>query len=69
MKRVLFVLAALLIGIGSVSAKKRKEVKNDLVGVWQQVSVTPYAKGQYRPILKIVSVTTPLSPCSSQCSL
>ena len=48
-------MAALLIGIGSVSAKKRKEVKNDLVGVWQQVSVTPYAKGQYRPILKIVS--------------
>ena len=62
-------MAALLIGIGSVSAKKRKEVKNDLVGVWQQVSATPYAKGQYRPILKIVSVTTPLSPCSSQCSL
>ncbi|MBO5680055.1 MAG: hypothetical protein J6S11_08860 [Bacteroidaceae bacterium] len=44
MKRVLFVLAALLIGIGNVSAKKRKEVKNDLVGVWQQVSTGPSSR-------------------------
>lgn len=54
MRRILLVLAALIIGLGSVSAKKRKEVKNDLVGVWQQVNTSPYTKGQYRPILKII---------------
>lgn len=54
MKRVLLVLVALIIGLGSVSAKKRKEVKSDLVGVWQQVNISPYAKGQYSPILKII---------------
>lgn len=53
MKRVLLVLAALLIGLGSVSAKKRKEVKNDLVGVWQQAG-TKDGKLQARPILKII---------------
>lgn len=47
-------MVALLISIGNVSAKKRKEVKNDLVGVWQQVSITPYTTGKYRPILKII---------------
>lgn len=57
MKRVLLVMAALLIGFGSVSAKKRKEVKSDLVGVWQQVNVSPYGKDKslYRPILKVIN--------------
>ena len=53
MKRILLVLTALLIGLGSVSAKKRKEVKSDLVGVWQQAG-TMDGKLQARPILKII---------------
>ena len=53
MRRVLLVLTALLIGFGSVSAKKRKAVKSDLVGVWQQAG-TMDGKLQARPILKII---------------
>ena len=53
MRRVLLVLTALLIGFGSVSAKKRKEVKSDLIGVWQQAG-TMDGKLQARPILKII---------------
>lgn len=53
MRRILLVLAALFIGFGSVSAKKRKEVKSDLVGVWQQAG-TMDGKLQARPILKII---------------
>ena len=53
MKRFLLVLTALLIGLGSVSAKKRKEVKSDLIGVWQQAG-TVDGKLQARPILKII---------------
>lgn len=53
MKRILLVLTALLIGLGSVSAKKRKEVKSDLIGVWQQAG-TVDGKLQARPILKII---------------
>ena len=53
MRRVLLVLTALLIGFGSVSAKKRKAVKSDLVGVWQQAGAMD-GKLQARPILKII---------------
>ncbi|MBQ2434927.1 MAG: DUF4488 domain-containing protein [Bacteroidaceae bacterium] len=53
MRRILLVLVALFIGFGSVSAKKRKEVKSDLVGVWQQAG-TMDGKLQARPILKII---------------
>ena len=54
MKRVLLVMAALLIGFGSVSAKKRKEVKSDLVGVWQQVNVHSKGSDVHLPILKML---------------
>ena len=54
MKRVLLIMAALLIGWGSVSAKSKKEVKKDLVGIWQQVNTNPKAKDFYLPILKII---------------
>lgn len=53
MRRILLVLVALIIGLGSVSAKMRKEVKSDLVGVWQQAG-TMDGKLQARPILKII---------------
>lgn len=52
MKRVLLVMAALLIGFGSVGAK-RKEVKSDLVGVWQQAG-TVDGKLKTNPVLKII---------------
>ena len=54
MKRVLLVMAALLIGFGSVSAKSRKEVKKDLVGIWQQVNTNPKASKFYLPVLKVI---------------
>jgi len=49
MRRILLVLVALFIGFGSVSAKKRKEVKSDLVGVWQQAGTMDgkLKQGQY----------------------
>ena len=54
MKRVLLVMAALIIGWGGVSAKSKKEVKKDLVGIWQQVNTSPKAKEFYYPVLKII---------------
>lgn len=55
MKRVLLVMAALIIGLGSVSAKSKKEIKKDLVGIWQQVNTNPKAKEFCYPVLKIIN--------------
>ena len=51
-------MAALLIGLGSVSAKKSKEVKSDLVGIWQQVRNISKVDGKvnivFSPVLKMI---------------
>ena len=58
MKRFCFVVMALLVGLSSVSAKKRKEVNSDLVGIWQQVGKMGSEDGKmtiaYNPVLKII---------------
>ena len=51
-------MVALLVGMGSVSAKKSKEVKSDLVGIWQQVRNIEHEDGKmnlvFNPVLKII---------------
>ena len=58
MKRICLIMAALLIGLGSVSAKKSKEVKSDLVGIWQQVRNISKVDGKvnivFSPVLKMI---------------
>ena len=58
MKRICLIMAALLIGLGNVSARKSKEVKSDLVGIWQQVRNINKADGKvnivFNPVLKII---------------
>lgn len=58
MKRFCLVVMALLVGLSSVSAKKRKEVNSDLVGIWQQVGKMGSEDGKmtiaYNPVLKII---------------
>ena len=58
MKRICLIMAALLIGLGNVNARKSKEVKSDLVGIWQQVRNINKADGKvnivFNPVLKII---------------
>ena len=58
MKRFCFIMLALLMGLSSVSAQKRKKVKSDLVGIWQQVGKMGHKDGKitiaYNPVLKII---------------
>ena len=58
MKRLCFIMMALLIGLSSVGAKKRREIKSDLVGIWQQVGKMSNEDGKmtiaYNPVLKLI---------------
>ena len=51
-------MAALLVGLSGLSAKKTKEVKSDLVGIWQQVRNINKVDGKvnivFNPVLKII---------------
>ena len=58
MKRICLIMAALLVGLSSMSAKKTKETKSDLVGIWQQVRNIEHGDGKvnivFNPVLKII---------------
>lgn len=58
MKRICLIVVALIVGLGSMSAKKTKEVKSDLVGIWQQVRSIDHVDDNvnivFGPVLKIM---------------
>ena len=54
MKRLLLAITALLISFGCVWAKQKREIRSDLVGVWQLVNVVD-GQWKFMPILKMIN--------------
>ena len=54
MKRTLLIITALLIGLGSVNARKEKEIKSDLVGIWQLATLVD-GELRFLPNIKIIN--------------
>ena len=59
MRKFYLIMAVLFIGASSVTAKKRNDVKSEIVGVWQQAYQKKKADGTIglalSPILKIIT--------------